>query len=286
MLGRSEALVLAEQFRRVFFAFNHFLDRTDFYRPSSPLLDFPASILFLLGVVLSLTRLINRPTPRVDTSGDEAVERPSWRYAVFVIWFFGVIIAGGALTDNAPSSQRIVSSSIPAMFFVAVALREFARIFASLTGMPRLGRQALALAVAAALVFGSVRYYFGPYQESMVYGSFNGEVSTAIGHYMQRLGPRWKQYFFGAPRMWVDFGSATFISKNPYYDVIEPLAGPPAFVDPAYNAAFIILPERGQDLELIRQAYPNGRLEEVRRAGKPDGALLFTAYTVETKSSG
>jgi 4-amino-4-deoxy-L-arabinose transferase-like glycosyltransferase len=286
MLGRSEALVLAEQFRRVFFAFNHFLDRTDFYRPSSPLLDFPASILFLLGVVLSLTRLINRPTPRVDTSGDEAVERPSWRYAVFVIWFFGVIIAGGALTDNAPSSQRIVSSSIPAMFFVAVALREFARIFASLTGMPRLGRQALALAVAAALVFGSVRYYFGPYQESMVYGSFNGEVSTAIGHYMQRLGPQWKQYFFGAPRMWVDFGSATFISKNPYYDVIEPLAGPPAFVDPAYNAAFIILPERGQDLELIRQAYPNGRLEEVRRAGKPDGALLFTAYTVETKSSG
>ena len=203
-----------------------------------------------------------------------------------MIWFFGVIIAGGVLTDDPPASQRILSSAIPAMFFVAVALRELARALASLVGLPRTGRNALALAVAVALVFGSVRFYFGPYQESHVYGSFNAEVSTGIGYYMERLGPEWKQYFFGAPRMWAEFGSATFISKNPYLDVVEPLTGPPGFVDPAYNAAFIVLPERMQDLEFIRQAYPNGRLEEVRRDGKADGPLLFTAYTVITKSSG
>jgi 4-amino-4-deoxy-L-arabinose transferase-like glycosyltransferase len=294
----SEMVVLAEQFRRVFFAFNHFLDRTDFFRPSRPLLDFPASILFLLGVVLSATRLIDRQAllapdsdhperreearQRVD-SEDARPARPSWRYAVFVIWFFGVIIAGGVLTDNAPSSQRIVSSSIPAMFFVAVALRDIARIFASLTGMPKWGRQALALAVAVALVFSSAGYYFGSYQESMVYGSFNGEVSTAIGRYLQRLGPEWKQYFFGAPRMWADFGSATFISKSPYYDAVDPLTGPPAFVDPAYNAAFIILPERMADLDFIRRAHPNGELEEVHRNAEADAPLLFTVYTVVLK---
>jgi hypothetical protein len=292
----SEAVVLAEQFRRVFFAFNHFLDRTDFYRPARPLLDFPASILFLLGVVLSLTRLIDRrPHPSAargrdrpqdvardgPSSSDRAAQRRApWRYAVFVIWFFGVIIAGGVLTDNAPSSQRIVSSSIPAMFFVAVALRELVRAFASLTGVPKPARHALALAVAAALVVSSVRFYFGPYQQSMVYGSFNGEVSTAIGHYMNRLGPDWKQYFFGAPRMWADFGSATFIAKNPYYDVVDPLLGPPGFVDPTYNAAFIILPERMADLDHIRQAYPDGQLEEIHRSGKADAPLLFTAYKV------
>jgi 4-amino-4-deoxy-L-arabinose transferase-like glycosyltransferase len=294
----SELVVLAEQFRRVFFAFSHFLDRTDFFRPSRPLLDFPASILFLLGVVLSVTRLIDRrargvPGMEHPQRGDEAGQRvepedvkparPSWRYAVFVVWFFGVIIAGGVLTDNAPSSQRIVSSSIPAMFFVAVALREFARIFASLTGLPKAGRRALELAVAAALVFSSASYYFGPYQESRVYGSFNGEVSTAIGHYMQRLGPDWKQYFFGAPRMWAEFGSATFISKNPYFDAVDPLSSPPTFVDPAYNAAFIILPERIGDLDFVRQAYPNGQLEEVHRDGEADAPLLFTAYTVVIK---
>jgi hypothetical protein len=216
----------------------------------------------------------------------DGARRPAWRYAVFVVWFFGVIIAGGVLTDNAPSSQRIVSSSIPAMFFVAVALREIVYAFVSLTGLPRLGRSVVALAIAVVLVVGSVRFYFGPYQESMVYGSFNGEVSTAIGYYMQRLGPGWKQYFLGAPRMWADFGSATFISNSPYLDVVEPLAGPPAFVDPAYGAAFIVLPEREGDLAYIQQAYPGGWLEEVHRAAEGDSPLLFIVYTVDTESSG
>ena len=299
--GKSRLTILAEQFRQVFFAFTTFLDRTDFYRPARPLLDFPAAVLFLLGVVLSSTRLIDRRALAVgtvhppaasnsedgeDTGGGAAAPRPSWRYAVFVVWFFVAIIAGGVLTDNAPSSQRIVSSSIPAMFFVAVALREIVRAFASLTGLPRLGRNALALAIAAVIVVGSVRFYFGPYQQSMIYGSFNGEVSTAIGYYLLRLGPEWKQYFFGAPRMWVDFGSATFIAKNPYQDVIDPLTAPPAFVDPAYNAAFIFLPERKADFALVEQAYPGGQLEEVHRDGEANGPLLFTAYTVRTKSSG
>ena len=145
---------------------------------------------------------------------------------------------------------------------------------------------ALALAVAAVLTVGSARYYFGPYQESRVYGSFNAEVSTSIGYYMQRLGPDWKQYFIGAPRMWAEFGSATFIARNPYYDVVEPLTAPPTFVDPAYNAAFIILPERMQELLYIQQAYPNGRLDEAHRDGKADEPLLFYVYVVETKSAG
>lgn len=302
-LGKSAALIVAEQFRQVFFSFTTFLDRTDFYRPSTPLLDFPSAVLFLLGIVVSLTRLVDRrdvrrgdlgrgdPAPTVGPVGvgspdpvGTAVERPAWRYAVFVVWFFVAIITGGVMTENAPSSQRIVSSSIPAMFFVAVALREFVSAFGSLTRLPRLGRQVVALAVALVLVSGSVRFYFGPYQESMVYGSFNGEVSTAIGHYMVRLGPDWKQYFHGAPRMWAEFGSAIFISKNPYLDVIEPLTGPPTYVDPAYNAAFIILPERQADLMWIQQAYPNGQLEEVYRDGDADKPLLFRAYTVRIKS--
>jgi len=106
---------------------------------------------------------------------------------------------------------------------------------------------------------------------------------------MQSLGPLWKQYFHGAPRMWAEFGSATFISKNPYLDVVEPLTGPPDYIDLGYNAAFILLPERMGDLAFIRQAYPDGTLVEIYRAGgpagEPDGPLLFTAYDVVIRSS-
>ncbi len=293
LLGRSQAAVVAEQFRKVLFAFNVFHDRTDFYKPGRPLLDFGASMLFVLGVALSLARLVDR---RRGPTGEELgparpaiVESPAWRYAVFVIWFLVVIVTGGVLTEGAPSSQRILSSSVPAMFFVAIALRELAHILADLLSIPSLGHHILAFSVAAFLVCGSVRFYFGPYQESWVYGTFNGEVSTAIGHHMQSLGPLWKQYFHGAPRMWAEFGSATFISKNPYLDVVEPLTGPPDYIDLGYNAAFILLPERMGDLAFIRQAYPDGTLVEIYRAGgpagEPDGPLLFTAYDVVIRSS-
>lgn len=289
ILGRSQAAVVAEQARRAFFAFNVFPDRTDFYKPGRPLLDFPASMLFLLGAVLSVARLVDKRRGSQDRwSAAAASERnvpPSWRYAIFVIWFVAVIVTGGVLTEGAPSSQRILSSSVPAIFFVAVALRELARILADLLGVPRLGRHVVAFAVAAVLAFGSVRFYFGPYQAGWTYGSFNGEVSTAIGYYMQSLGPEWKQYFHGAPRMWAEFGSATFIAKNPFLDVVEPLDGPPGYVDPAYNAAFVILPERMDDLAAIRQAYPDGRLVEIHRAGASAAPLLFTAYEVVTLPS-
>lgn len=293
LLGRSQAAVVAEQFRKVLFAFNVFHDRTDFYKPGRPLLDFGAAMLFLLGGVLSVARLVDR---RPASSGGEpgparpaVVELPAWRYATFAIWFLVVIVTGGVLTEGAPSSQRILSSSVPAIFFVALALWELSRIVTDLLRVPVHGRAVLALAVAAVMVFGSVRFYFGPYQDSWTYGSFNGEVSTAIGHHMQSLGPSWKQYFHGAPRMWAEFGSATFISRNPYLDVVEPLSGPPAYVEPGYNAAFILLPERMGDLAFIRQAYPDGTLVEIYRAGgpagEPDGPLLFTAYDVVIRSS-
>ena len=51
--GISKLHVLLGQFRKVFFAFTQLHDRSDFYRPARPLLDFPSAILFLLGLALS-----------------------------------------------------------------------------------------------------------------------------------------------------------------------------------------------------------------------------------------
>ena len=49
LLGQSKLQVLAEQFRKVFFAFNFYKDRTDFYKPSIPLMDFAPAVLFPAG---------------------------------------------------------------------------------------------------------------------------------------------------------------------------------------------------------------------------------------------
>ena len=259
--------VLAEQFRKAFFAFNYFNDRVTWYAPPGiPLMDFASSIFFVLGAAVSVARMMK------------------WRYAVFVIWFVLVIVLGAALTENPPSSQRLVSSVVPAVFFVAVALRQLTLTLRDLLRLPELGRRVLVGGLALALALISVRYYFGPYQESWVYGSFNAEVATRVGYYLRELGPAYNEYFFGAPRMYANFGSTPFIAKgNLAYDVKQPLVGAPSFVDPKRKAVFVFLPERINELAIIQQAYPNGVTEQVRRIGAPDGPLLFTAYRVDSQ---
>lgn len=284
LLGQSKLQIMAEQFRRVFFAFNFFRDRTDFYKPAIPLMDFASGIFFLLGLALSITRLIYRSADYAPDSDQPARKQPPWRYAVFVFWFFGVIIAGGVLTESAPSSQRIVSSAVPAVFFVSVALWELTSVVARLLGFHGNGHRLIVSTLAIALTALSLRYYFGPYQRSWLYGSFNGEVSTRIGYYLRDLGAGWKAYFFGAPRMYHDFGSSVFIAKDvQQIDVLEPLEGPPTFVDPSLRPVFVFLPERLNELEWVKQAYPDGLEDRVYRvalkeAPSEEYPLLFVAY--------
>jgi 4-amino-4-deoxy-L-arabinose transferase-like glycosyltransferase len=262
--GKTRLAVLLEQIRQAFFAFNWSKDRVVWYGPTIPLLQFGASIFFVLGAAFSVSRL------------------RQWRYALFVIWFVLVVGMGGALTENPPSSQRLVSSAVPVAFFIAVALVELGRAVQSLGQMPRVGRYALAGAAALLISIASINFYFGPYQNSWTYGSFNAEVGTRIGYYLRDLGPSYKEYFFGAPRMWGDFGSIPFIARGvQIYDVKEPFAGSLDFVDPSLKPVFIFLPERIQELDAVRQLMPGGTVEEVHRfPGDWDQPLLFTAYRV------
>lgn len=62
------------------------------------------------------------------------------------------------------------------------------------------------------------------------------------------------------------------------------VAGPPdeklAFVDPTYDAVFVILPERMAEMETVRRRYPQGALREFR---DERGEMRFTAYEVRLR---
>ncbi len=257
--GRSAGALFVEQVRRAFLAFNFYKDRVVWYGPRTiPLMDFAASIFFVLGLAVSVSRVLK------------------WRYALFVIWFAAVMIFGGALTESPPSSQRLVSSAVPAVFFVAVALRKLTAVLRDLLRLPEFGRGVVVTGLALVLAIISLRFYFGSYQESWVYGGFNGEVATRLGYYLRDLGPEWQEYFFGAPRMYADFGSTPFIAKGvKLYDVMQPLSGPPDFVDPNRKAVFVFLPERINELAIVQGVYPNGVLEQVHRVNAAGWAAAF-----------
>ncbi len=83
-------------------------------------------------------------------------------------------------------------------------------------------------------------------------------------------------YIFG-------FGSIPYLAPDVEgVDVVEPLTAPldPGRVQSDKHAAFIFLPERRAELDLVRQTFPGGMLEEIAsfRKGNPDP--LFIVYRV------
>lgn len=259
----SRWTVLAEQAKRAFLAFNVYPDQVSWYGAAIPLMDFAPSILFVLGGAACVWRARD------------------WRFGAFAIWLALVLFLGGALTENPPSSQRIVSSAVPAVVFVAVALRLAADALRTILRAGTTLRRAALAAAALALSTASVRFYFGAYQASWVYGNANAEVATRLGHLLRDLGPDWVDYFFGFPRMYGDFASIPFIAKGvTIIDVREPLRGRPSFVDASRNALFVFLPERVQELDVVRTWFPTGQLKRIHRVDAPDGPLLFTVYEV------
>ncbi len=113
-----------------------------------------------------------------------------------------------------------------------------------------------------------------------VYGSFNAVVATALSVYEHdRLGPDWRVYFFGAPRMYYDFSTISYLAPQVEgADVRQPLVAPPGptLVSSDKRAAFVFLPERRRELDLVRQTFPQGQLEAV--PSPLGGAPLFIVF--------
>jgi 4-amino-4-deoxy-L-arabinose transferase-like glycosyltransferase len=262
--GRSTVGILIDQFQRAFLAFNFYRDRVLWYWPPSPLLQSIPAIFFLLGLTYAAYRSCQR------------------RYFVFVAWFLLTILLGGMLTDNPPSSQRLVGLTPVVSFLVALGVLkvvELGQRFVRFKPVVRETLLALLFTLIAAL---SVRFYFVDYTPLRIYGSVNSEVGTVLGYYLRNLGPDYEVYFFGPPRMWVSFASIPFLACGvPGVDVTKPLTSKPTFVDAQRKALFVFLPERLGELDVVQWYYPVGELYRFKRDGVPYDETLFMVYKVE-----
>jgi hypothetical protein len=64
--------------------------------------------------------------------------------------------------------------------------------------------------------------------------------------------------------------------------VREPLVAPPdpSLASPDKHAAFVFLPERRAELDLVRQTFPDGVLEEIPSFWEKDPFPFFSVYRV------
>ncbi len=265
LTGKSTLRILAEQFLRSAGAFHVFPDRTVWYGAERPLLDFLAGAFALLGMAWAVLHWRDR------------------RYFLVLLWFWSVIITGGMLTESPPSSQRLVIAIPAVALLVAMGLEQTVVLARQLLQPRRKEWENLALTLLIlVLAADSVRFYFVEFTPSRRYGSENGETATMIGHYLHDLDEvyeGYRVYFFGAPRIYWSFGTMPFLAPGvPGQDVIEPLDAPPDFVDEEQSAVFLFLPERVEELDWVRQIFPEGRRRDVQDVG---GRLRFTAYEVQ-----
>jgi hypothetical protein len=259
--GRTATRLLADQFQRAFFAFNYYHDRTVWYGATIPLMDFAASIFYLLGLVLATYR---------------------WRrkgYMPFLVWFWLGLILGGMMTESPPSSQRLITLAPSASLFVGLALTQAWDMAGTALRKPRAwSNRAIAASLVVLAVLGTT-YYFQRFTPKRLYGSLNGEVATEMGYYLRDLGPDYRCYFFGPGRMYYGFSTIPYIAQGVEgMDIQQPISGPPDFVAPDKSAVFIFLPERLWEWNFVKAKYPGGTTRDFSHAQSQE--LLFAAYEV------
>jgi YYY domain-containing protein len=261
-LNKSVASVLAEQLRRAFLGFVALPDNNGFYGARRPYLDSLSASLLILGLIYSAWR----------------AKDP--RYALLHLWFWGVIVLGGALTMGPPNAARLLAAVPPACLLIAVALERLVREVATQWRAPAAKWGTIGLVVGL-IAWPNVSYYFGTYLPSGRYSDPNTRVGTAVGFYLRSL-PQDRPltvYFYGLPRMFYGFGSIPYLGLGRHgLDMPIGPANDYSQVWPNRDAVFVFLPERAEELAQTRRRWPNGRLVIGSRRGMTQP--LFKAYEV------
>jgi hypothetical protein len=258
--GHSAVVLLGRQLLRSFSIFVSTPAIAGFYNSPKPLLDPLWSIAFVLGMMFSWIRL------------------PDRRHALLNIWFWSVVVFGGALVLPPPAAERLLLAAPAVAVFAAWGIWNVWSLVARVSGK----RVALAGAIATVslLAFSSLSFYFREYTPRYYFADANGEVGTELGRYLARQPPVRHVYFTGLPRMWYrSFASTDFLSGGiPGEDFA---AGTVPDIRGKYRPlVFVALPHLRSELETISRVYPGGKFLVVPRRPKP-GEPLFFVYRLD-----
>lgn len=249
--------IIGEQLRKSLTGFHFTPDPTFWYRPEKPLLDAVSAVFMVFGVAYGIMQWRRR------------------EYWLVVAWLFLAVTFGWVLTENPPSSMRMVVAAPAVAILVAIGLEQVFRLVRKTWG--GIAWVALPLAVSAIAVL-NLNFYFREYTPTTEYGYISSQVATPLARYLQQRGGDYQIYLVSSGEVLSDNGVLRYMLYGvPGMDILEPLTGPPTFVDPSRDAVFVFLPSRRGELQWVRQAYPQG---QVREFAGLDGRPLFTLYDV------
>jgi len=245
-------------------AFHYTLDPTFWYHASIPLLDLVSGILLILGLVWAVAHC------RWPANG------------LLLLWFWLAIILGWVLTENPPSSQRLVIVAPALAVLVGLGLNWLMGLARGVFSGERQLWNGVATVILIAVAVLNLHYYFIVYTPTRVYGNPTAEVATELGRTLAQQDDDYAVYFYGPPVMYWDVGNLRFIARDiEGMDVFPPGEGESLEPTLVHGARFVFLPHRLAELEAIREQYPGGM--EVPVYSSADRRLLYALYEVSPR---
>jgi 4-amino-4-deoxy-L-arabinose transferase-like glycosyltransferase len=279
--GRSATSLMLQQFCKSITAFHHTLDPTFWYRPSIPLLDVVSGVLFILGMVWAVAHW--RPPlipPKVGAPPSSPPKLGGKEGGgLLLLWFWLALILGWVVTENPPSSQRLVIVAPALALLVALGLNWLVELGQRVRGGDRRFWASVGVLLLVVVAVLNLHYYFVIYTPTRVYGNPSAEVTTDLARYLVQQDDDYVVYFHAPPWIYWDFGTLRFMARGvDGVDVPPPDEGEAPVPDLTRGARFVFVPTRLEELDIVQARYPGGTTQVFYSTA--DARLLFTLYEV------
>jgi 4-amino-4-deoxy-L-arabinose transferase-like glycosyltransferase len=252
--------ILLDQFSKSTLVFIASEAHGSFFNSPDPYLTLFGAVFFLLGMAYALIHL------------------KETRFMLILGWFWSVVLFGGILTTNPPSSTRMVMS-IPAIaIFLALGIRQVISALENLR-VPLKLVKAFTVATMAILFLQGIFFYFGEYWSGFYFQDGNGELGMEAGLQLRQLGLDYTYYLFGRPRIFANFPTTVFVAPKSRRQDILGDAIDTLIIPSNEGALFVAIPDNMADLMRVEDRFPGGSWEIVERKTKPE--VLYYAYILE-----
>jgi 4-amino-4-deoxy-L-arabinose transferase-like glycosyltransferase len=272
--GKSALQILWDQSVHSFGAFGRFADRSQHYLAPIPFVDHLSLVPFLLGIGYSIYKVLEE------------------RYFLLLAIFGAIVVTGSVLTIEAPTSQRLVGTTVVVAAFVAIGLKLIAD--AASRWRPNASYAVAGVGICA-LVASNVHFYFWDYRTGGYYTDYNTYVAKQVVDYAKTLPEDTRLYWYGDPLMYLSGSghpSMTFPLRDyARFDVMKDGGVVPnAGVEGDSPAAFMLMRHRQAELQPLIDSCPGGETKTfILKAGRrgingiqKTNEVSFFAYEVLT----
>jgi len=256
--GQALPLALLEHAYRSFGLFVTYNEHSPFYDSGLPLLSHGMELLFIVGIVLILLAL-----------------NKTENFAL-LIWISGTAFFGGFLLWDSPQGQRYLIATPALCLLMALAMMQINALLSQFMGLSQHFQAGLIALMVAAFTLWNLYFYFCIYTPLNIYAS--NPTATEIGYYLQHQEGRSYTYLLTPPVLYLEHGTIKFLAKDPAgIDVPDPITSMTGFQDPpiGLHPVFIFIPERLNELNIVKQRYPDGKLKEFYRPQDSANPYLY-----------